>query len=86
MQYNNIICLHVIHTIIGITEKRNLAAVVLHFVAAVQEQFFKLNWSEKWASVVCESVGNQISFVPNKTRVWDLLPYPSEFFTPTPRF
>ena len=48
MQYNNVICLHVIHTIIGnnsvlLTEKRNLAAVVFHFVAAVQEQFFKLN-------------------------------------------
>ena len=53
-------------------------------MVAVQEQFFKLNWSEKWASVVHESVGNQISFVPNETHVWDLLPYPSEFFSLLP--
>ena len=35
-------------------------------MAEVQEQFFKLNWSEKWASVVRESVNNQFLFCQTK--------------------
>ena len=35
-------------------------------MVAVQEQFFKLNWSEKWASVVREFVSNQFLLCQTK--------------------
>ena len=67
MQCNNVICLRVIHTIIGnnsvlINRKKKPGSSCI----SVQEQFFKLNWSEKWASVVRESVNNQFLLCQTK--------------------